>query len=210
MKLLNIAILICGVLSIEGCGVSWFANPMEQPIIEDHSRGITTFGTIPSRRMVIVKPEHGSNAENVFVCAEPSPDVSDNIASSLVAATSGKGLPLEGTSAVEIAASISKSLATTAQFLFKRTQGMQLYRDGMYNLCQARMNKIISDKEFKAQSNVLLEQAVILINAEIPHLYTGSPSSTSSTSSTSSAPSTATTTTTGGITTNATTSGVGK
>jgi hypothetical protein len=175
-------VLILCFVGISGCSI--LTPPMEKPIIEDHSRGITTFGTIPSRRMVIVMPENGSNAGNVFVCAEPSPDVSDNIAGSLAAAASGKGLPIGSASTAEVSVSVSRAMATTAQFLFKRTQGMQLYRDGMYNLCQARMNRIISDVEFNTQSNALLEKTVILINAELPYLYSSQLSSTSTAPST--------------------------
>jgi len=167
--------MLCMMLAMAGAtGCSLFVSPMEKPIIEDHSRGITTFATIPSRRMVILSP-HDRNIKNspkeVFICAEPSPDVSDNIASSLTAALSGKGLSAGNVSASDITADIFRTLETTAQNLFKRSQGVQLYRDGMYNLCQARMNGIIDDAAFMTKAEELLKSSVELVRQEIPYLY---------------------------------------
>ncbi len=162
------------VLAISGC--SFVTPPMEKPIIEDHSHDgrVTTFATIPSRRMVILT-EHSKNSGKIILCAEPSADVSDNIASTLAAAVTAKGPTTSEKSAGEIAGSISKTLATTAQHLFKRTQGLQLYRDGMYNLCQARMNGIIDDNTFQNRADKLLEISMTLIQAEIPHLASTQP-----------------------------------
>lgn len=121
----------------------------------------------------------GEKTGELFVCAEPSADVSDNLASSLSAAISGKGpLGADEKTAAEVAASIAKTLETTAQLLSKRSQGLQLYRDGMYNLCQARMNKFVTDKQFAARSAKLLDKAVELIKAEIPYLENTQPTST--------------------------------
>jgi hypothetical protein len=161
--------MLVGVAATLLTGCSTFTAPMEKPIIEDHShdRRVTTFATIPSRRLVIMSSE-GEKTGAIFVCAEPSADVSDNLASSLSAAISGKGP--SGADAAEVAASIAKTLETTAQLLSKRSQGLQLYRDGMYNLCQARMNGVIKDELFIARSSDLLDRAEKLIHAEIPYL----------------------------------------
>ncbi len=160
-----------GILLSILSGCSWFTPPLEKPIIEDHSHKgkVTTFATIPSRRMVIVKMKEKNNEPPILICAEPSPDVSDNIASSLAVALSGKTKE-----DIEIAASLSKSLATTAQYLFKRSQGLQLYRDGMYNLCQAYINGIITGEEYKEEADKLRDIAVKIIEAEIPLMNSGS------------------------------------
>ncbi len=171
--IISFVCLMVFALSLAGCGI--FTSPMERPIIEDHakSKEITTFATIPSRRMVIINPEHiknGKEANDVFICAEPSPDVSDNLASSLAATLTGKGF-LGGNASSEASVNISKALATTAQFLFKRTQGIQLYRDGMYNLCQARMNGVIDDQQYFDEAGNLLDAVIPLVEKEIPLLY---------------------------------------
>ena len=185
MKLMSI--LCAAILAVTVLGCSAFTPPMEMPIIEDHSHDgrVTTFSTIPSRRMVILtEPEKGSGI--FIVCAEPSADVSDNIASSMAAALTAKG-PNKGTeSSGNVGLSIANTLATTAQHLFKRTQGLQLYRDGMYNLCQAKMNGIIDNKTFQAKADVLLEKAVLLITKEIPYLDKTQPDNTQGTQTNSS------------------------
>jgi|LGVF01.1.fsa_nt_gb hypothetical protein len=171
---LGFFIIFVATLFVGGCAA--FTPPMEMPIIEDHSHDgrITTFTTIPSRRMVVVT-EHNKGTGEIIVCAEPPADVSDNIASSLAAAMTAKGPTSGDKSAADIAASISRTLATTAQHLFKRSQGLQLYRDGMYNLCQARMNGIIDNKTYQEAAAKLLDTAAKLIQAEIPHLANTQP-----------------------------------
>lgn len=190
--------ILGSVAALVFSGCSYITPPLEKPIIEDHSHDgrVTTFATIPSRRVVFLT-EHQKESGKIILCAEPAADVSDNIASSLAQAVTAKGPTTGKKSAAEVAASISKTLATTAQHLFKRTQGLQLYRDGMYNLCQARMNGIIDDETFKTQADTLLEKSVILIQAEIPYL-----SNTQPTNVPGPAPSTATAGTTGNGNTN--------
>jgi hypothetical protein len=180
--------------ALSGC--SYFTPPMEKPIIEDHSHNekVTTFGMIPSRRMVIVKLQEKPGEPPIHICAEPSPDVSDNLASSLAMALSGK-TPQD----ITLAASLSKSLATTAQHLFKRSQGLQLYRDGMYNLCQAWMNGIIDNTEYKAEVSSLTTEVATIIKLEIPKLYTSTTAPSSSSPSSSGPTATSNATITGGV-----------
>jgi len=160
MKLLNIAILACGVLSIQGCGLSWFTNPMEQPIIEDKvgKSGFRTLSTTSGRRVVIF------NQDLHRLCAEPPPDVADNLTSAFAAALEGS----DGT--VTAKAEISKAFASTAKQLFQRSQGVQLYRDGMYSLCQSYMNEAIGKVELLKMQKTLLETSSDLIEKEIPFL----------------------------------------
>jgi len=160
MKLLNIAILACGVLSIQGCGLSCFTNPMEQPIIEDKvgSSGFRTLSTTSGRRVVIF------NQDSHRLCAEPPPDVADNLTSAFAAALQGS----DGT--VKAKAEISKAFASTVKQLFQRSQGVQLYRDGMYSLCQSYMNGAIQPSELSERQAALLETSSRLIEKEIPFL----------------------------------------
>jgi hypothetical protein len=160
MKLLNTAILACSVLSISGCGLSWFTPPMKQPIIEDKlgSTGFRTLATTPERRIVIFTKD-----ERKF-CAEPSADVTNNLTSAFAAALEGS----DGT--IEAKATISKAFASTAKQLFQRSQGVQLYRDGMYSLCQSFLNGVINAGELKQMQTDLLEKSSALIAKEIPYL----------------------------------------
>jgi len=166
---------------------SAFTPPIAKPIIEDHAQNqINTFAVMPSRRMVIVKSNvnHQGDAvpaaslkdglltdRAVVLCAEASPDVSDDIASSLAAAATAKGPSAGDAKAAEVGASIAHALATTGQSLFKRTQALQLYRDMAYHLCQAKINGFLSDEEFREKLARAEFIATDVMKFEIPWLY---------------------------------------
>ena len=61
----------------------------------------------------------------------------------------------------------SRAIATSVQTLFQRTQGLQLYRDGMYNLCQGYLNGIFDKTDFAKKYDTLLIETVKLIELEI-------------------------------------------
>lgn len=90
-------------------------------------------------------------------CAEPPPDATQSITSAVSAAFSGtaSGVPVNP----EVSAEFAKSLATTAQSLFYRSQGVQLFRDGLYNLCQAYLNGAISPAQYHQQFQSLVKIA---------------------------------------------------
>jgi hypothetical protein len=168
---------------------SAFTPPIAKPIIEDHAqKQINTFAVMPSRRMVIVKSNVNQQGDAmpatgltdtgllpdraVMLCAEASPDVSDDIAASVAAAAAAKGpVPAGGASAPELGASFAQVLATTGQALFKRTQALQLYRDIGYHLCQAKMNGFIDDKQFGEKLAHAEATASSVMQYEIPWLY---------------------------------------
>lgn len=157
-------------MAVAGSGCSFLISPAELPIIEDHSHSgrVTTLATIPSRRLVILT-EQKKNSGNIMICAEPSADVSDNIVSSFSAAI--KAPATSEKASVEMA----RSLSSTAEHLFTRTQGLQFYRDGMYNLCQALVNRAIDGKMFRKKADDLLNKATTLMLAEIPYLHSVKP-----------------------------------
>lgn len=170
MKLLTAVFFLLGLPSC-----AFFTPPMNNPTKEDHANPrdghVTTFSMIPSRRMIIVGNDSSSSrpaGDRAVICAEASADVTDNLISTLGASLSASG-PVSK-SIGEISAGVSQALATTAQFLYKRTQGAQLFRDGMYHLCQARMNGYVNNEEYKIKSKDLLEASVKLITVEIPYL----------------------------------------
>jgi hypothetical protein len=106
-----------------------------------------------------------------MICAEASPDVSDDILASLAAAASAKGPSAGEAKAAEAGASLAQALATTGQSLFKRSQALQLYRDAAYHLCQAKLNGFLKDEEFNSRLDTALANAVTLLRLEIPWLY---------------------------------------
>ena len=182
------ALAFAALAALGGC--SAFTPPIAKPIIEDHAqKQVNTFAVMPSRRMVIVKSNVNQQgdampaselAKNngllpdraIMLCAEASPDVSDDIAASVAAAAAAKGpVPAGGASAPELGASFAQALATTGQALFKRTQALQLYRDIAYHLCQAKMNGFIDDKQFDVKLAQAEQTASSLLRDEVPWLY---------------------------------------
>jgi hypothetical protein len=169
---------------VAGCGLTgcaYFTPPLEHPSFEQHAQGrINTFGVIPSRRMMIVKsgdplvqsgdPEE-QKEKRILICAEAPADVTDNLASTFAAslAASGKG--------VDVGGSLTKTIETFGRALFKRSQGIQLFRDRSYYLCQARMNGFITDEEYKTSLNEAFEKVIPLIEKELSQVQAFQPAS---------------------------------
>lgn len=162
MKQLFIASAVLGLM--QGCSV--FTQPKANPVIEERVTdwGKTKVGilaTTPERRVVIVKMP-GSH-----FCAEPSADAADNVSAALsaVAQASVQGRVSDAQ------LGFAQSLATTAKQLFQRSQGVQLYRDGSFLLCNAYLNGAISKENFLARHERLLELVAPLIREELSHMH---------------------------------------
>lgn len=154
-------------VSLSGC--SYFTSPIEKPVIEDHSGHLGTFATVAERRMVITKKVYenmsGEYAYQSKFCAEPPPDATQSIASVLTAAVKGSADGAKGNP--QIAIEVAKSLETTAKSLFQRSQGVQLFRDGVYNLCQANLNGAITDAQYEVLYRKLLNISSEIITEEV-------------------------------------------
>lgn len=150
-------------------GCSYLTPPIERPVVEDHSGHLGTFTMVAERRMVLTKRVYkDSSPESAYeskFCAEPPPDATQSIASVLTAAFKGSASGAE--TKPELAADLSKSLETTAKSLFQRSQGVQLFRDGLYSLCQAHLNGAITAAQYDAQYSALLTAATDVIKKEI-------------------------------------------
>lgn len=153
------------VVMMGGC--AFFSPDSSKPIVEDKvgsklwgeaDRRIGTLATIAQRRLALVRFEDGK------FCAEPSPDAVDNISQTLSTAFSGD------TKDVAASAQLATSIATVAKQLFYRSQGLQLYRDGMFALCNAYLNNAIDVPTYHQKVDKLLDITKELINMEIPHL----------------------------------------
>ncbi|MGH8710850.1 MAG: hypothetical protein ACREVA_05990 [Burkholderiales bacterium] len=159
------------IMLVAGCmltGCAYLTPPMEHPSFEQHAQGrVNTFGVIPSRRMRIVMSENNTadpQEKRILICAEAPADVTDNLASTFAASLA------VSKQAVDASAALSKTLETFGQVLFKRTQGLQLFRDRSYYLCQARMNGFITDQEYKTSLNEAFKDVIPLIEKELAHL----------------------------------------
>lgn len=154
-------------------GCAHFTPPKEHPVQYDKiaiSRILGTrigsvFSMTPERRTVIVVPQ---KPVDFRICAEPPPDVAENLASTIrfIAEAQVKHPEIP----VGVSAEFYRAFASSSMRLFYRSQGIQLFRDGMYNLCQAYMNGAITEKEYVEKYKELLDSATKLIIEEMPSL----------------------------------------
>lgn len=155
-------------LFFSGC----VSNPVHTSRFPMSSIGGTKVATVysltPERRNIIMIP-HASvdtpEKNRIRICAEPSPDTAENIAFSLSALLQAE------VKNVDITAAVATALAKSSQSLFTRSQGVQLFRDGMYNLCQAYINQAITAAQYDANYKELLTVAAKIIEKELPDLY---------------------------------------
>ena len=156
---------LTGVLLGGGC--AYFSPPASIPVVEDKvgSENVTsgdhrvgTLATVAQRRMVVISFKDGK------FCAEPPPDAADQISATLSSALAG------GTQSVNASAQLATAFATYAKQLFFRSQGLQLYRDGIFSLCNAYVNGAIDGETLEQKHDELLKVSERLIAAEIPFL----------------------------------------
>lgn len=160
------------IAALSAC--SALTPPMEKPVQQDYvgsifgDRRTNVFSLTPERRTVLVVRGVDGIQSRVMVCAEPPPDVSQNIASSIRTLAEASAKDATGRAA-GASAEFSRSLNTSVASMFFRSQGIQLWRDGLFSLCQAYMNGLIADKdEFWKKHGALLDVSFALIAHEIP------------------------------------------
>ena len=178
-----------------GCGVSLFVKPEEQAIVDEHifsneetlgafflgKGGVRAASTRAERRIILFE----RNPTGVLkVCAEPPAEALQALSSTSdlrAAIEKGKtGGPLS-----KLSAQGEFGLATAVQSAFRRTQGLQFYRDGAYQLCQALINGLFDGEtdggakgkkgDYLSQLKKLQKRAADLIEQEIkqPGFYAG-------------------------------------
>lgn len=156
--LLSLAILAL----LSGCA-SWFTP--KPPVIEDKvglwlNEPVGTLATSADYRVVYVRLN-----ESAKLCAEAPADAASNFASAFAGVLSA---PLAEGKA--ISAETRTGLAVAIKQLFKRSQGVQLYRDGAFALCNMYLNGAIDGALYLSELKELRMAAKDLISVEIPHL----------------------------------------
>jgi len=92
------------------------------------------------RRVVLVRlQENAASAAGRF-CAEPPLDADQSVTNALAAMRDLSTDKIEASVKVELA----RSFAHIFPAFVRRTQGLQLYREAMYNLCQNYLNHAIN------------------------------------------------------------------
>lgn len=156
--------------ALSGCAM--FTSPKEQPVIEDRATNwfniekIGVLSTTAERREVIFK------FPNNQFCAEPPPDVAEALSSNLTLLLKGSASNTAKAGEVTAQLEAAKSLATSIRPLFRRSQGAQFLRDGLFNLCQAYLNGAICKEQYVELYRELLTKSQCLITREIPLMQT--------------------------------------
>jgi hypothetical protein len=138
------------MILLSGCGFSELSTRTTNPVLLDLLAGSDVLGneyryetisTNASRRTIFVRYRKDGERSD-FVCAEPSPDALQAYASAISALAKG------GTTAANAALGINSTQNTSAMPILYRSQGLQLFRDQVFNLCLMRMNDNIDDEEY--------------------------------------------------------------
>ena len=143
---------------------SAFTPPIEKPIIEDKlGNRIGTLATTAERRTVLVDLDSG------HYCAEASPDAIQAISSSLRIAAANTAKKADGSDR-STEAEFARALATSVAVAGPRTQGVLLFRDASFVMCQERVKNTLKQEDFKPMFENLLKISAELIMKEIPEL----------------------------------------
>ena len=164
-----------------GCGLSPFVQPEAQAVVDEHifsnsslfsnlpilsQDGVRALSTKLERRLVIFNRKKTDEGWDLKICAEPPAEAIQALQSiNKLEATLKKQTPAKTT--VEGSGSGESGLTTAVQSAFRRTQGLQFYRDGAYQWCQAYINNLITRKDFVEKLETLQEKAAYLIQEEV-------------------------------------------
>jgi hypothetical protein len=151
MKKLGLIAVSTVVMGASGCASYFTARP---PVIEDKvglsgKETVGTLATAPDYRVVYVRLE-----EKAKICAEAPADAGAQFGSTFAAALT---TPTGGTTPLSAEARVG--LAVAMKQLFKRSQGVQLYRDGAFSLCNLYLNGGLTDGEYLAELRELRKAA---------------------------------------------------
>lgn len=155
------------LFSLSGCGLSMFAG-QKTPVIEDKvgnwpHHQVGTLAVTTDRRVVLVRLQEDSPGGAGRFCAEPPPDAGQNITNALAAMLDVSAEKIDAT----IKAQLATTFASNFQALVKRSQGLQLYRDAMYNLCQNYLNHGVDKTQVQKLSDDILDKTIKLIEHEL-------------------------------------------
>ena len=90
-------------------------------------------------------------------CAEPSPDISEQMLTKLGGHLGTRAQGLEAQRLTE----------SDSEPLLRRSQGVQLFRDGLFALCQAHHNGAVGSEDYGLFIGSLIERASYLITLEL-------------------------------------------
>ena len=165
----KIFITLLFLVSFSGCGTWILSYPSTNPVIEDKvgrflQETVGTLAVKADRRIIVVKLE-----DEAKFCAEPPPDVAENLTKELAVVMEAEAQEPQSGVGGSGKLDLKDNLTTKIQELVKRTQGVDIYRTGMYALCQHYLNEGLTASELKESSDQLLVTAEKLILKELEY-----------------------------------------
>jgi hypothetical protein len=160
IKMQNIVLIIIFFLSVSGC------NIFRPPVIQDRiskeiwpwsDAKIGTFAISPDYSMSYIR----LNKETKF-CAQAPADSASQI-STAISALAKVEIPEGATVTPEV----QVATANAIKQLFRRSQGIQLYRDGQFGLCNAYLNGAIDENQYYSEIIELRKIAAELAKEEV-------------------------------------------
>lgn len=178
-------VFVIYITTVSGCGISSFSTRLENPVIESDTNdsaflarlfhiktpSFSSFATTASRRTINILQDSDKN--RIEICSEPSPDVGEAVASAVANAIAVKA-PIEGVP-TELSNQYAHAISTQIASLIYRTQGLQLYRDAMHNLCIDRMNSwFLTNGKGETTITITTDPEKLLTeNITVPNSYEG-------------------------------------
>ncbi len=165
--------LVCALLPLAACS-GGFGGRSDPVIGSNVGPDVHALATGAERRLVVsttfpavtvTEAETGKTyqtPETTLVCAEPSPDAIEAISASLEASIEANS---EAGAAAK--AQYARELTTAVSAVLRRTQGLQLFRDGVFALCQGSMNGLRDQKTIAQEFADLRSDAIKLIKMEL-------------------------------------------
>ena len=129
------------------------SSVINKPVVLD-SQPPTSLSLDGKQRLVVVVDRGPVWDKRRALCAEPSPDALTGIAASVAASANVQG---------KVDAKVAASLAEAVQTVGRRTQTIQLLRDGLYRACEAYINGALTEKEYRLLLSRIDDFAITLV-----------------------------------------------
>lgn len=168
---MRVLLILCTCFSLSGCAYYMTPRPpiMERKLGTPFSESHGVLATAADYRAMVFETKNGvarstdGKSGAAKFCAEPPPDAAAQYAAQL-----SSSLTQAAVKDAKISAEVQASLAVSMKQLFQRSQGIQMYRDGLFALCNMYLNGALSDEAYLAEVKELRKTAALLIRAEIP------------------------------------------
>lgn len=161
---------------VTGCGTPVFSERKANPVIKSKIGSLDLAANTSARRNVYIRTADTAAASERSdrlgmagivggrkgeMCAEPPPEAVEALVATFAAqaeASDASGKSFE--------AGLQRGLSTSIASTFKRSQGVQFYRDVAFTMCTAMLNGYIDQKEYIRQLFKVRDAAKDLMLAE--------------------------------------------